>query len=233
MVHSVTLRKVSLIVLCGLGLPLLSTALAAKTVPATEQDKTKEASQAATQEEVDVSTRSMGASTKGDGKNLDAALEGQKDSVAELTPKENGIAEATVKLAGPTTISRVMIKLTPALGRLIIVGMKSDDEEVDLSDLSKVGNLISSSELDGTQATLSFDVSKLTVRAVKIFWIPQVANTPLLIEKVGIFTREKFIPEADNMIAGAQAAPGKPATPVGPPNPLPPVVLPDRKPVSF
>lgn len=223
-------RQISLLTLLGLTTGLTSPALLAQ---AKDEEKTKEASQAATQEEVDVSTRSMGASTKGDGKNLDAVLEGQKDSVAELIPKGSGAAETMVKLAGPATISRVMMKFTPALGRLIIVGVKSDDEKVDLSDLRKVGNLISTTELDGTQRTLSFDVSKLTVRAVKIFWIPQVPDTPLLVEKIGIFTREKFVPDGDSMIAGAQAAPGKPATPVGPPSPLPPAVLPNSKPVSY
>jgi len=224
------LRLISLLTLLGLGASLTAPALPAQS---NDEDKTKEASQAATQEEVDVSTKSMGASTKGDGKNLDAVLEGQKDYVAELTPNDSGHAETTVKLAGPATISRVMIKLTPALGRLIIVGVKSDDEEVDLSDPSKIGNLIATTELDGTQKTLSFDVSKLTVRAVKIFWVPQVPNTPLLMEKVGIFTREKFIPDGDTMIAGAQATPSQPAPTSTASAPLPATILPDAKPVSY
>lgn len=198
-------------------LPLLTAALilgsgavgllSAQTAPANEV----EAVAAATQEEVNVATATQGANGVGAVPGLDDVLAGQSGASAQFAPDASGKALGIIDLAGSASLSRVSIEVAPAAGRLVIMGMNEAGELIDLSTPEGVALLISDQRLDGTQTSLSFDVSKLTVKAVMIYWIPDVPGVALSVSQVGIFTRDTFVPDPVRAPAVTVQAPVIPA----------------------
>lgn len=158
-------------------------------------------SSTATAEEINVGTQALGASAAGNATNLAAVLAGMPGAQAQLKPTQNGSAFAVINLAGQASPSRVAIDLAPAKGRLVIIGMNEQGEQVDLTDSQNLSKLIGDRQLDGTETSLSFNVPELTVRAVMIYWVPETLGQELVITKVGIFTREAFVPAAPSVAA--------------------------------
>lgn len=152
-------------------------------------------------EEVNVATTSMGASggsVLGTVRNLNEVIEEQAGVTATLAPSASGAAAAgVIALAGNTTLSRVSIALNPVKGRIVLVGMDSAGDQVDLSTPEGASKLVLDKVVDGTEATLSVDVSKLTVKAILIYWVPDIPGDTLTLTRIGVFTRDPVAPPAN------------------------------------
>ena len=183
-------------------------ALLAQTAPATAgTTDAVEVVNATTQEEVNVAMATLGASGVGEVPGLNEVLAGQSGAAALFAPGANGAALGVIDLAGAASLSRVSIQVAPAAGRLVLMGMNEAGELIDLSTPEGAALLIADRQLDGSQTSLSFDVSKLTVKAVMIYWIPDVPGVALAVSQVGIFTRDTFVPDPVRAPAATVQAP--------------------------
>lgn len=153
----------------------------------------------ATKDEVNAATTAMGANglkVQGDAVGLGAVLSEEKGASAQLVPSTGGAATTVIDLANTVSITRVLLEVGKTPGRLIMVGMTETGEQVDLSTESGVKKLIADRRLDGTESVIALDVSKLAVKAVMLYWVPDEPGAPLTLNKVGIFTKDPLTPAA-------------------------------------
>ncbi len=167
-----------------------------------------------------------GGSVLGSVRNLNEVIEEQAGVTATLAPSTSGAAAAgVIALAGNTTLSRVSIALNPVKGRIVLVGMDNAGDQVDLSTPEGASKLVLDKTVDGTETTLSVDVSKLTVKAILIYWVPDIPGDTLTLTRIGVFTRDPVAPPAN---------PAPPVSVATPPPVIPPaeVVQAMAQPVS-
>jgi len=176
---------------------------------------TAEGSSAAAAEERNIGLSSSGAAgveVSGSTSGLTGLLAEQPDARAQMTPDASGSAVIVINLAGEVNLSRIQLDIAPARGRLVIVGMGENGEQVDLSTPDGVKNLVADRQLDGSDTALALDASQLTVKALMIVWIPEEPGTPLTLTKFGAFTTQSF-----EALAANPSAPIRPPAPIIPP----------------
>lgn len=202
----------------SLGLSaLLALALAAPLPASAQTTKAPKApaktSTAATKDEVNAATTAMGANglkVQGDALGLGPVLSEKQGASAQLIPSSSGAATTVIDLASTVSLTRVLLEVGQTPGRLVMVGMTETGEQVDLSTESGVKKLIADRRLDGTESVIALDVSQLAVKAVMIYWVPDEPGTPLVLNKVGLFTKDAITPAAPT---GETAVPPPPVVP--------------------
>lgn len=176
---------------------MLATSLPAQQTE-TSTTNTSESAAAATKEEVNVGSFSLGArpvEVAGTAAGLDQVLAGTAGALAQLQPGANGTAATVIDLSGQADLSRVALEVGNVKGRLVLMALNEDGDMVDLSTPDGSKYLISDQTLDGSKSTISVDVSQLKAKSVMIYWVPDTPGESLPISKFGIFTKEAVVPD--------------------------------------
>jgi hypothetical protein len=134
-------------------------------------------------------------------------------------------ASAVVDLAESGPVSEVSLELKSAKGRLVLAGLGHPGAEAELATALHSPLLIADVRLTGVERALSFELSKVTLGAVALFWVAEVPGTPLTLSRIairnpdgGLRTATKRAPAAAQSAQSAQS---------------PELAQPDSRPVSF
>ena len=145
-------------------------------------------------DEINVATKALGASVRGDVWNLDRVLSNQPDARALMVPgMGKGAVVGAIDLGGVAKLSRVAITFAPAKGRLVLMGLTGSGKRIEAGAGAKAAGIISDVALDGSQGGLSVDVPNMAVKSLAIYWVSNDSNTPFVIFKVGVFSREPLV----------------------------------------
>ena len=205
---------ISRITLLAAALLLISRGAAQTTAPEGAPPPTSTDAAAAVGEETNVGATGLGAKAlevAGTATGLDQVLAGTEGAQAELKPGPSGSAATVIDLSGQADLSRVALEVGKAKGRLVIMALNEDGQLVDLSTPEGAKNLIGDKTLDGTESTISIDVSQLKAKSVMIYWVPAEPGESLPLTKVGIFTRQAVVPDAAGMAIAVPPAPVVPS----------------------